>query len=156
MSKRRSGFGETCPRVTFRRREPPKGSGIRGAFIEAVVDRESVGHAIVVKTNGVPYVSDVRVFPKMQRCGLGTQLYEQAAQFACAKFKQPLHSDVERSAMSDNFWRKQVQKGRAVCTAPARSPASDVPDWVATTGRSSCSRFRLTCPAPMSLAKRYR
>jgi len=161
MATRRRGarkhqqFGrEACPVVVFRRRQPPKGSGIRGALIEALVDKRNVvGHVIVVKADGVPYVSDIRVSPQMQRCGLGTKLYEQAAQYTCEAFKKPLHSDVERSAMSDGFWKKQVKKGRAVCTVQAQEPASSTPDWIPVEGRSGCARYRLSCPAPIDLSQ---
>jgi GNAT superfamily N-acetyltransferase len=147
----------TCPVVTFRRRSPPKGSGIRGVLIEAVADkRDVVGHIIVVKENDVPYVSDIRVLPQLQRCGLGTKLYEQAAQFACKAFKKPLHSSIERSAMSDRFWQKQVAKGRAVCVARTHEPPAEQPDWVPVPGRSGCVRYRLTCPAPTDLSKHVR
>lgn len=153
---RRRALTDACPVVTFKRREPPKGSGIRGAAIDAIVNGESVGRAIVVYGNSVPYVSDIRVSPKLQRCGVGTKLYEQAARFACKTFREPLHSDVERSAMSNRFWQKQVEKGRAVCVAKTGAPDISVPDWMATTGRGGCTRYRLSCPAPTDLSRQRR
>lgn len=157
MKRKRKSLGrEACPVVTFRRRSPPKGSSIRGAFIEAIADRQSVGHAIVVKEDGAPYVSDIRVSAELQRCGLGTRLYEQAAQYACDALAEPLHSDITRSVMSDRFWQKQVTKGRAVCVRAARYSVPPVPDWMPTEGRSGCVRYRLTCPAPTDLSKRKR
>jgi hypothetical protein len=155
--KRRRQLADSCPVVKFETRQPPKGSGIRGAAIAAIVNGESVGQAIVVYGEGVPYVSDIRVAAEMKRCGVGTKLYEQAAQFACKTFKEPLHSDVERSAMSQGFWQKQVKKGRASCVSDMRAVDEDeVPDWMATAGRDGCVRYRLTCPAPKDLSRRRR
>lgn len=154
--KRRKPLAGSCPVVTFQRREPPKGSGIRGAAIDAIVDGESVGRAIVVYGEGVPYVSDIRVADELKRCGVGTKLYEQAAQFACKTFKEPLHSDFERSAMSNRFWQKQVAKGRATCVSKTHDTSTETPDWLATTGRGGCVRYRLSCPAPKDLSRRRR
>ena len=157
-----------CPIIKFKRSEPPKNyyTEIRGALIEATVGGQSVGKVIVVKEGGgVPYVSFIRVEPEMQRCGLGTKLYEQAASYTCKAFKEPLHSDRERTAMSDGFWAKQVVKGRAACVSRMRNRPEVYESesyWSIfnpedpAIGRSGCERYKLTCPAPKDLSRRKR
>ena len=52
--------------------------------------------------------------------GIGTKLYEAAAQFAARQGCQ-LISDRDRSPFAEAFWRKQERKGRASCDRTRRS-----------------------------------
>jgi GNAT superfamily N-acetyltransferase len=143
---------ETCPVITFEKMRA-RGS----ALIRAYAGDESVGEVFLEKdpVGNVPYVANIRVKPELQRCGVGTQLYEQAAQFACRVFRKPLHSDIYRSEMTDRFWQKQVQKGRAVCVTkvPRSMVEKGLPPDAFAIGRSGCKRYRLMCPAPPVLSR---
>lgn len=57
-------------------------------------------------------VSSIDLHPRAQRKGLGTKLYEVAAEIAC-NYDLPLVSDRLRSRFAEAFWRKQLAKGRA-------------------------------------------
>lgn len=64
-------------------------------------------------------VSGIKLPPGMQRKGLGTKLYEVAADAAC-DLGLPLVSDQVRSPFAEAFWRKQVAKGRAYAVEGGR------------------------------------
>ena len=87
-------------------------------------------------------VSSVSINKSYRRRGLGTQMYERAAEVACDSFGLPLASDrsTSRSKYSEGFWKKQLRKKRALC--------------VGDSGSKRCHRAVLTCPAPASLAGR--
>lgn len=99
-----------------------------------------------------PYVAWAKANAPFERCGVGTALYEKAAKIACAEFKAPLQSDIERSAAAHAFWKKQEAKGRARCIRqiPVRK---DDGERGAVTGRDGCERYELTCPAPKDLGR---
>lgn len=152
---------KSCPRLRFRIVKPPfytsEGVVLRG--IEAhradlKANDNPVGMVNVRQDNGgAPRVTYIGVSEQYQRCGVGTQLYERAAQLACKTFKKPLRSDVERSAMADGFWQKQVRKGRAVCLDTVSAREDDGYDAIPAHGRSGCYQYALLkCPAPPSLA----
>jgi hypothetical protein len=81
--------------------------------------------------------------------GVGTRMYEAAAQVACA-LGHALVSDDKRSRFSEGFWKKQARKGRATCDTSARGTRLN--DDLSYKGTWKCHRYRLTCPAPRSLA----
>lgn len=118
---------KACPVLQFVRSPAPISLSIKGQRIEAWAGKKAVGALTLVKrtepvsyaVSGVPYVSHIEVDDKHQRCGVGTQLYQQAAKLVCAMFRQPLHSDRQRSKSAQGFWSKQVAKGRAVCVRAA-------------------------------------
>jgi GNAT superfamily N-acetyltransferase len=91
--------------------------------------------------------------------GIGTLLYEIAAREAC-KRGAPLTSDMLRSHMSNEFWLKQYRKGRAEVIDhgvpdeeyPRGASAATLPDLPLLRGK----QYRLSCPAPKSLAGRRR
>jgi GNAT superfamily N-acetyltransferase len=56
----------------------------------------------------------INVDRDLQRCGVGTRLYERAARIACKRGVK-LRSDTSRSNKAEAFWRKQERKGRVVC-----------------------------------------
>lgn len=64
-------------------------------------------------------VSGIKLVPGMQRKGLGTKLYEVAADAAC-DLGLPLVSDQVRSPFAEAFWRKQRAKGRAYAVEGGR------------------------------------
>jgi GNAT superfamily N-acetyltransferase len=99
-------------------------------------------------------VGDVHVLSSYRRRGLATQLYERAAQIACTKIGNPLHSDVERSGYAQAFWEKQERKGRARCLSRTAPKTADMDTVIV--GRGGCVRYALSCPAPTSLAGRKR
>jgi GNAT superfamily N-acetyltransferase len=99
-----------CPRLQFEQTEysvvaRASGGKLAGALYLNLEGR-GMGEELVVGT--------VRVAKEYQRCGVATQLYTRAAAIARAA-KLPLVSDATRSEAAESFWRKQVQKGRAVC-----------------------------------------
>jgi GNAT superfamily N-acetyltransferase len=87
--------------------------------------------------NGVPVSAQIKwisVRSDMQRCGVGTKLYERAARLACADGLK-LQSDTVRSSNAEAFWEKQVRKKRAVCLGPHPRRSRD------------CFQYRLkSCP----------
>jgi len=103
--------------------------------------RKPVGRIGVIKWNppAEPHkvymkVARIDVDESVRRQGVGTKLYERAARIACeSRYGKPLVSDTDRSPMSEGFWRKQVDKGRAVRDETSRS------------------FYVLSCPAPRSL-----
>lgn len=58
-------------------------------------------------------VEGVYVDDNYQRHGVGTRLYEAAAEFACANGATLASGQRLRGAHSNDFWRKQIAKGRA-------------------------------------------
>jgi len=58
------------------------------------------------------------VLPQLRRCGIGTKLYELAAQYLCSEGIR-LKSDIDRSPPAESFWRKQLRKKRAACIKPS-------------------------------------
>lgn len=65
-------------------------------------------------TGGSVYISNIYVAKTSRNKRLGTALYELAAGVACER-NYPLTSDWIRSHFAESFWRKQQQKGLAVC-----------------------------------------
>lgn len=57
-------------------------------------------------------VTDIGVADGWRRSGIGTLIYEFAAELAC-RLETPLVSDAYRSHFAEAFWRKQLAKGRA-------------------------------------------
>jgi hypothetical protein len=78
-------------------------------------------------------VSWIEASQILPRRGIATALYEAAARESCKVFEQPLRSDTRRRDGAQEFWDKQVAKGRARFLPEA-------------------GQFELTCPAPASLA----
>jgi GNAT superfamily N-acetyltransferase len=147
----------SCPVLRFTREEKRVGKHLYGVRVEALAKgvKGRVGAITVANRSSEPdvaFVSHILVDEAFHRCGVGTRLYERAAQIACKDFKLPLSSDSERSGYAQGFWEKQVRKGRATCVkaVPERRSncASD-----ALVGRGGCERYKLTCPAPKSLAQ---
>lgn len=109
------------------------------------------------------YVSYVLVNEGYKRCGIGTRLYEMAARDACAKGIR-LQSDRRRSAYSEKFWQKQVNKGRAVCIKPSELTNKDRKEFSmkefdadAFIGRGGCDRYALVgCPETLQGQRKYR
>lgn len=77
----------------------------RGDVLSGVSDQPLDEHLFVVE--GI-YVED-----QFQRAGVGTRLYEAAAAFACANGGALATNHRMKGAHSIDFWRKQIQKGRA-------------------------------------------
>lgn len=93
------------------------GMWVSGGFIEAYPKH---GY-YVVSTSEVP-------LHLLARCpGLGTKLYETAAKVACQQGTSLAGSPM-RSAFSERFWQRQVQKGRANCGA-GKADTYDSPMW---------------------------
>lgn len=137
---------KTCPRIRFVRENMDGHAAIKAY----AAGGRRVGLVTIKNKITIGFID---VHPGMQRCGLGTRLYEKAAKIACAEAKAPLNSDMERTAASQGFWEKQVRKGRAHCAMPA-DPAfvSKGADGESVYGRGDCDHYVLKCPAPASLA----
>jgi len=102
-----------------------------------------------VKTErGQRFTQVVWAFTRQTGAGVGTKLYERAARVACQE-GAPLSSDTRRTKYSEQFWRKQAQKGRATCRVP--TGGKHLSDDFAHVGTWSCGRYALSCPAPRSL-----
>lgn len=161
----------TCPRLRFDVQRL-SGEHIKAVRIEArTIDQDKHGRqgllagtiTVAKRTDasgigpqlvGVPYTSHIEVTWEMQRCGIGTKLYGEAAKIACKEFGEPLHSDIERSVQAEGFWQKQVTKGRAVCTKEILASAGDWEGPIV--GRNGCETYKLSCPAPRSLGRTRR
>lgn len=139
-----------CPRVRFVREALNPNDRLGPVAIKAFVGPRQVG---IITIRNLISVGFVDVHPGMQRCGLGTRLYEKAAKITC-EGGHGLRSDIERTAASQGFWEKQVRKGRAECAE--RVEPQTAPDNESILGRGGCDHYRLKCPAPTSLAGRKR
>lgn len=150
----------SCPRLVFKAIKYGR-EDVRARRIEARDTNKQFMGAVTVTSWGdglAPRVTHIEVNEDARKCGIGTKLYEQAAKVSCKTFKQPLHSDIERSRAADGFWQKQVRKGRATCVKPAEytRDVAILEDGPAQ-GRSGCYQYALKqCPAPASLAGRRR
>lgn len=81
--------------------------------VRAYLDDTLIGSLEVEKGRSA-YVQWVKVGEQYRRRGVATGMYEVAAATAFAEWNLPLASSVDRSPMSDGFWRKQAGAGRAV------------------------------------------
>lgn len=161
-------MARSCPRLRFDV-ERLSGETIKAVRIEArardmdargrvnrllgaiTVTKRSDASGIGPQVVGVPYASHVEVDPEVRRCGIATALYEAAARAACKEFKAPLHSDKERSRAAQGFWQKQIAKGRAVCIKATEPGRDDYEGPIS--NRGGCELYKLSCPAPKSLAR---
>lgn len=74
-----------------------------------------VGHINLREdVEGALRVGSLNISPAHHRGGVGTVLYELAAQLACKQGARFV-SDHSRSEFAEAFWRKQESKGRAEC-----------------------------------------
>ena len=113
-------------------------------------NNNTVGHIMVLNERYVRHSQILRISvdENARRKGIGTKLYEAAAALSCRRFKKPLGSDIVRSPMADQFWRKQYIKQRAHCNR-----------WIAKPGHGHaagsrwCTNYVLSCPAPGSLGR---
>lgn len=119
--------------------------------LHATVGREEAGFMELVRAEGeknglsVAYAETTK-----PGAGVGTRMYEAAAQVACAS-GQVLVSDDKRSRFSEGFWKKQAKKGRATCDAS--QPGTRLNDDLSYRGNWRCHRYRLKpCPAPVALS----
>jgi len=104
----------------------------QGFVIEALhADDRRAGEGEVVIVGNTPRVTWISVGSAHHRRGIGTALYARMARESCRRWGQPLHSDTNRSHLAEAFWQKQLDRGRATFDG---------------------KRYRLTCPAPRSLA----
>lgn len=134
-------------------RRVKRSSGVR---LRAIKDGKTVG--VLELMDGMPwrekmkdsvYVGLVKVDTGYQRQGIATRLYEEAARIACADYGRPLFSDETRSANDQAFWRKQEAAGRAQKVSLKGMPSDDE---VGLLGHGYSYVFKLSCPAPASLA----
>lgn len=98
-------------RVT--RIEPYVGS--RSTTFTAYCGDEECGEILVdlVPEQNALNVATIVVHPKFQRQGVATILYEAAAKKACEDGLRLMSTSRMPGAHSNDFWRKQVAKGRA-------------------------------------------
>lgn len=130
----------------FEVERPPVGDSDRDRMfdVRCRVDGEVLGKVSVFRTResgrDVMAVAMIGIRADSRREGLGTELYQVAAEIACEGFGLPLASDKDhqRSPAAEAFWKKQVRKKRAVC--------------IGDSGGKKCRRWALSCPAPASLA----
>ena len=119
--------------------------------LQAFIGREEAGFMELVAAEGeknglaVAYAETTK-----PGAGVGTRMYEAAAQVACTSHRV-LMSDDKRSRFSEGFWKKQQRAGRATCDASR--PGTRLNDDLSYRGNWRCHRYRLNaCPAPPSLA----
>jgi GNAT superfamily N-acetyltransferase len=72
-----------------------------------------VGEISVLYEEGGCYVDNVEVDPEHQRQGIGTRLWEAAANFCWKRKKLALRSGYIVSSDALSFWLRQFKKGRA-------------------------------------------
>lgn len=114
-----------------------------------------LGWMNVTWDHGRYMVANTRVNATVQRCGVGTKLYEAAAQFGCTQLGAPLRSDYGRSAAAQSFWEKQVKKGRATCAKWIAGEVEAPDTRESAYGRGNCDHYVLTCPIE-TLSRRRR
>lgn len=128
----------SCPRLSFHVANPdhPRESyAIIRAFAQLPERKVFVGQ-IELSQHG--RVEGIEVDPRVQRCGIGTALYSQAARYSCNVLGGKMQSDSILSAPARGFWEKQAAKGRASCVEKRSSGV--------------CNRYMMSCPVPESLA----
>lgn len=108
----------SCDRpLVFRASPPIGGEGLveaRDAETNALVGEVYLERGSPTVPSDAWKISWISVEPEARRCRLGTRLYEQALEYACARGGR-LVSDTVRSQNAQRFWEKQVSKGRASC-----------------------------------------
>lgn len=106
----------SCPSYRIEHRAEKNSWGNpTGHKLRAVTsDGQTLGWADVGDAGKNLIVSMIEVSRAYRRCGVATRLYEAAATLGC-RSKKPLMSSWTRSRAADEFWRKQVAKGRARC-----------------------------------------
>lgn len=102
------------------------------------IERKHVcGLMYLDESDDVVKVGGIKVDYYARRSGLGfrvgTRLYETAAKVSCKLAGKPFTSDFIRSTLAEEFWQKQLKKGRASYDAEN-------------------DRYVIACPAPASLA----
>lgn len=150
----------SCKRITY---ETIRGESNSAVMVIARDGDREVGRIAAGLEFGRPPFSTAHVVvkPDVQRCGVGTRLYEIAAQGAC-DMGYKLASDSYRSSMSQGFWAKQMKKGRARCISTAdpvitEQQEREFPtDAEARYGRGGCDRYELVACPVGSLAGRHR
>jgi len=101
----------------------------RGTWVGAIDANTRTPGEFGGEPSGDLHVKLIEVEPSIQRCGIGTQLYEKVAHWTRRK-KVRLLSDTHRSTDSESFWQKQVRKGRAECVGEEEKRA-----WEERTGK---------------------
>lgn len=121
--KSRCGLG----RIPVRIEEIPTG----GRSFQLVAHNrfgEDVGwlEAYPTKMGGrkVFVVDTIEVTEEVRRQGVATQLYEAAARLACSKRSVLGSQDRLQGAWSNEFWEKQLAKGRAIQLKPKTGPVT--------------------------------
>ena len=108
------------------------------------INKKDYGNAMVI--------GQITVKDWALRSGVGTALYERAAQIAYERFGLPLRSDLDRSPEAQNFWEKQIRKRRARCLFKTTAPVPPGPRDEALPYRGGCVAYQLTYPPPKTLA----
>lgn len=141
---RRKRVGPNCDRLTFDVR-PLKSftAGTQRIRVTATTSGGRVAGDVTISNFQRPHVVTIRVDDRLKRCGIGTRLYEAAAQAACRAYGSPLESDTMRSGYAQAFWQKQVERGRASCVAKAPEPPAGTPFDEPIEGRGGCDFYRL-------------
>ena len=117
-------------------------------------ERGVVAFISLTPAGGDYRVAMVKVDKGLQRTGVATKLYEDAARLSCREGRA-LRSDDARTASTQRFWEKQERKGRATCAEripPNPAERDRARDDMSIYGRGGCAYYRLPCPAPSSLA----
>jgi ferredoxin-thioredoxin reductase catalytic subunit len=149
-------MSSVCDRLTFhRRRFPVFGTVEYTATAGGIVPvaKATVRSTLPFKGKPIVAVADIRVDSDIQRCGVGTKLYELLQQEAC-KERAHLASDVYRTRFSEGFWKKQRRRGRAYCPRDERRGVK-LDDQGKRVGTWPCYRYvmREVCPERGSLGR---
>lgn len=99
-------------------------------------DGKDVGKIRIVKTTVKGRrrweVSSIFVDPSLHRKGIGTKLYEAAAQSACASRSSLVSTGRNPKAHSNDFWKKMLGKRKAhVIGSNAHGPIYEAACWAA-------------------------
>jgi GNAT superfamily N-acetyltransferase len=145
---------KTCPKMVIHRSPQygPRGVAGLNITITSPTGKKIYGF-MEVEHDGPDHTrpSMIHVDPNHRRCGIGTRLY--AAAFACDE-NRTLGSDSQRTAFSEGFWQKQVNKGRARCATEWAHRVYADPTQAAP--RGGCEYYVLTAPCPAPKLDRRR
>lgn len=94
-------------------------------------------------------IKEIDVDVAGQRRGIGTKLYEKAAEFVCTRGGVLVSDDRVADAHSNDFWKKQVKKGRAVVR---RNPINKSFDYATVVLR--CSKAKDLSGVPKRKARK--
>lgn len=140
-----------CSEVKVKQR--PDSAKAKTLFYSVSMGGRLVGEAEAYINGNRLEVGYIDIDKSVRSCGVGTRVYQHLYKTAC-KRGLVLSSDIVRSPLSENFWKKQARKGRATCIDTHHKGAHriDPDDYGVLPGKWSCHRWGMksSCPPKRS------